>query len=61
MAAAIADDDRALAGSLLEAKQGVEEEFAGETDPEDLEREMNRLMEVSVEVPNALGVQADTC
>lgn len=61
MAAAIADDDRALAGSLLEAKQGVEEEFAGDTDPEELEAAMNRLMLVSVEVLNALGVRADTC
>jgi hypothetical protein len=61
MAAAVEDEDRALSGRLLEAKQAVEEEFAGEADPEELEQGLNELIEVSAEVLNTLGIPADTC
>lgn len=61
MAAAVEDEDRALSGRLLEAKQAVEEEFAGEADPEELEQRLDELIEVSVEVLTALEIPADTC
>jgi hypothetical protein len=61
MAAAVEDEDRALSGRLLEAKQAVEEEFAGKADPEELEQGLNELIEISAEVLNTLGIPADTC
>lgn len=59
--AAVADEDRALSARLLEVKQGVEEEFAGEADPDKLEDGLNELIEVTAEALNLLDVPADTC
>ena len=61
IAAAVEDEDRAVSGRLLEAKQGVEAEFAGEADPEELEEGLNDLIEVTAEALNLLGIPADTC
>lgn len=59
--AAVADEDRALSARLLEIKQGVEEEFAGKADPDELEEGLNDLIEVTAEALTVLGIPADTC
>ena len=61
IAAAVEDDDRDLAARLLEAKQAVEEEFAGDADPEVLEPALNDLIEVAAEALIVLDIPADTC
>lgn len=61
ISAAVEDEDRALAGSLLEAKQAIEEEFAGKMDPEELEEGLSALLDVTVEALAALDVPASTC
>ena len=61
IAAAVEDEDRALAGELLEAKQSVEEQFAGKTDPQELEEDLKTLLEVTVESLQVLQIPASTC
>lgn len=61
VATAVEDEDRALAARMLEAKQDVEEEFAGEADPAELEERLNGLIEVTAEALTALGIPSDTC
>ncbi|MBW3595284.1 MAG: hypothetical protein KY391_06860 [Actinobacteria bacterium] len=61
IAAAVEDEDRALSGDLLEAKQAVEEEFAGTADPEDLVDQLEELLEVTVEALQVLEIPASTC
>jgi hypothetical protein len=61
IAAALEDEDRALAGRLLEVKQGVEEEFAGDADPKELADGLDELITVTAEALNVLGIEAATC
>ena len=61
IAAAVEDEDRALAGRLLEAKQTVEEEFAGKTDPAELADELDALLDVTVESLYVLEIEVSTC
>lgn len=61
IAAAVEDEDRALAGRLLEAKQAVEEEFAGKTDPDELTEGFEELLVVTVEALKVLEIPASEC
>jgi hypothetical protein len=61
IAAAVEDEDRALAARMLEVKQDVEEEFAGKADADELEERLNELIEVTAEALAALDIPSDTC
>lgn len=61
LVAAIEDDDRALAGRLLVAKQVVEAEFDGDRDPQELEQDMDELLSVTVEALEVVGIEAHAC
>ena len=58
--AAVEDEDRALAGRILEAKQSVEE-FVGTPDREKLKEDLETLLEVTVEALESLEIPASTC
>lgn len=60
IAAALEEEDRALTARMLEAKQDVEEGFAG-ADPDELEEGLSALIEVTAEALAALDIPTDTC
>lgn len=59
--AAVEDEDRGLSAELLEAKQDVEEEFAGKADPDELVDRLEDLIGVTVEALEVLQIPASTC
>jgi len=61
IAVAVEDENRDLSAELLEAKQSVEEEFAGKSDPKVLADRLQELLEVTVESLQVLEVPASTC
>ena len=61
IAAAVQDEDVAQAERLLKAKQKVEEEFAGDTDPEQLVDHFTELIDASAAALEAIDVPASTC
>jgi hypothetical protein len=61
IAAAVEDEDRELAGRMLEIKQKVEVAFAGDAPPDELEAVLDDLIEVTAEALAALDIPADTC
>jgi len=61
IAAAVEDEDRALSAEMLEAKQAVEQEFAGKSDPDVLVERLEELLEVTVEALQVLDIPASTC
>ena len=61
IAAALEDEDRALTGRMLEAKQNMEEAFAGAAGPDALEAALNDLIDVTVEALTALDIPTDPC
>ena len=59
--AAVEDEDRELAGRILELKTAVEEEFVGTPDGEKLVEDLQALLEVTVEALNLLKIEATAC
>ena len=61
IAAAVEDEDRALSGQVLEAKQAVEQNFASTPEPEEMVDDLEALLEVTVEALDVLAIPASTC
>ena len=61
IAVAVEDEDRRVSGELLQAKQEVEEQFAGKRDPQELEDGLEALLGVTVESLELLDIPASTC
>lgn len=58
---AVEDDDRALAARLLIAKQAVENGLTGTTDPEQLAEDTERLISVTGDALQTVGMEVPEC
>ena len=58
---AVQDDDRELAGRLLVAKQAVENGLSGGEDPEQLAEDTDRLIAVTGDALQTVGMEAPEC
>ena len=61
IASGIEDDDRALSGRLLEAKQTVENQLSGRAETDSLGADMEELLGVTQEALLELGVEPESC